>query len=544
MTFNGVTFGVFLALIIVVTGMGFVASRWRRASNLHQLDEWALGGRGFGGFVTWFLLGGDLYSAYTLIAVPAAIFSIGAFGFYAVPNAVVLYSLGFLFLPKLVRLAHEKGYVTLTDFVNDRFKSPTLGVAITLTGLLATLPYLALQLIGLEVVFSSMGINAGPQASWFIGHLPLFIAFGVLAAYTYSSGIRAPALIAFLKDGLTYVVVIVAVIVIPIKLGGFGNIFAEAGAAMAARANTPDPQAATISVNASVYMTLALGSGMAFFLYPHAITGVFSARGAKTVRRNMSVLPIYTVLLGFVALLGVMALAAGIEPLNGNPQFAVPQLLTEMFPSWFVGVAFAAIAMSALVPAAIMAIGAGNLVSRNIIQQFSGTKTSARRETEISKIVSVLIKVGALVFVLTLDSQFALNFQLLGGIWILQTLPTVLLGLFAARFMNSRALLAGWAVGIVYGTVAAYNVTSANASHFGGSTATPFFLSSPVYIAISALIINLAVALIWTWVSAQARLFGSPRAAAPTPETIENPEMRSSATTPAASSDRKESSIP
>ena len=223
MTFNGVTFGVFMVLFVLVTGMGFVASRWRRAKNEHQLDEWALGGRGFGGFITWFLLGGDLYSAYTLIAVPAAIFSIGAFGFYAVPNAVVLYSLGFLFLPRLVRLAHEKGYVTLTDFVNDRFKSQALGLAITLTGLLATLPYLALQLVGLEVVFASMGIQAGPTASWIVRDLPLFIAFGVLAAYTYSSGIRAPALIAFLKDGLTYIVVIVAVIVIPIKLGEIGR---------------------------------------------------------------------------------------------------------------------------------------------------------------------------------------------------------------------------------------------------------------------------------------------------------------------------------
>lgn len=498
MTFNGVTFSVFLILLLLVTGMGFVASRWRRAKDLNHLDEWALGGRGFGGFVTWFLLGGDLYSAYTLIAVPAAIYSIGAFGFYAVPNAVVLYSLGFLFLPKLVRLAHEKGYVTLTDFVNDRFKSPALGLAITLTGLLATLPYLALQLIGLEVIFASMGLNFGPQASWFLNHLPLFIAFGVLAAYTYSSGIRAPALIAFLKDGLTYVVVIVAIIVIPIKLGGFANIFADAGEAIAARNNTTDPQAAVISVNASVYMTLALGSGMAFFLYPHAITGVFAARGAKTVRRNMSVLPIYTVLLGLVAMLGLMALAAGVTPLNGNPQFAVPQLLVEMFPSWFVGVAFAAIAMSALVPAAIMAIGAGNLVSRNIIRQHTHKNLSARHETEISKIVSVLVKVGALVFVLTLDSQFALNFQLLGGIWILQTLPTVLLGLFTARFADKRALLAGWAVGIAYGTVAAYNVASPNAAHFGGSTASPFFLSSPMYIAISALILNLVVTLGWS----------------------------------------------
>lgn len=528
MSFNGVTFGVFLALILLVTGMGFVASRWRRAKSLDHLDEWALGGRGFGGFVTWFLLGGDLYSAYTLIAVPAAIYSIGAFGFYAVPNAVVLYSLGFLFLPKLVRLAHENGYVTLTDFVNDRFKSTALGLAITLTGLLATLPYLALQLIGLEVIFASMGLNFGPQASWFLNHLPLFVAFGVLAAYTYSSGIRAPALIAFLKDGLTYIVVITAVIVIPIKLGGFGNIFEGAGEAIAARNNTTDPAAAAISVNASVYMTLALGSGMAFFLYPHCITGVFAARGARTVRRNMSVLPMYTVLLGLVAMLGLMALAAGITPLNGNPQFAVPQLLTEMFPSWFVGVAFAAIAMSALVPAAIMAIGAGNLVSRNIIKQFARRERTHKHETQVSKIVSVLIKVGALVFVLTLDSQFALNFQLLGGIWILQTIPTVLLGLFTVRFADRRALLAGWAVGIIYGTVAAYNVSSANAAHFGGSTATPFFASSPMYIAISALVLNLLVTLAWSSVTKVAKR-DRPQPTAVAPQHGEAPATTASA---------------
>ena len=517
MNFNGVTFSVFMILFVLVTGIGFIASRWRRAKDEHQLEEWALGGRGFGGFVTWFLLGGDLYSAYTLIAVPAAIFSIGAFGFYAVPNAVVLYSLGFLFLPRLVKRAHEKGYVTLTDFVNDRFKSQALGLAITLTGLLATLPYLALQLVGLEVVFASMGLKADASASWIVRDLPLLIAFGVLAAYTYSSGIRAPALIAFLKDGLTYVVVIVAVIVIPIKLGGFGQIFVDAGAAIAERNNTTDPAAATISVNASIYMTLALGSGMAFFLYPHAITGVFAARGARTVRRNMSVLPIYTVLLGFVALLGMMALAAGIKPLDGNPQFAVPQLLQEMFPSWFVGVAYAAIAMSALVPAAIMAIGAGNLVSRNIIRQFSRSQISARRETTISKIVSVLVKLGALVFVLTLDSQFALNFQLLGGIWILQTIPTVLLGLFTDRFADKRALLAGWAVGIVYGTLAAYNISSPNTSHFGGSTSTPFFLTSPMYIAVSALILNIAVTLIWSAIASVLRQNGRGRATAPIP---------------------------
>lgn len=520
MRFDGVAFGVFATLLALITGIGFVAGRWRRA-GADSLDEWALGGRTFGPFITWFLLGGDLYSAYTLIAVPAAVFSMGAFGFYSIPNAIVLYALGFLFLPRLVALAHARGYVTLTDFVNERFGSRTLGLAITLTGLLATLPYLALQLVGLEVVFGALGLGGSADQNWFVRDLPLLIAFAILAAFTYSSGVRAPALISFVKDGLTYLVVIVAVVVIPVRLGGFGAAFEKASAAFSSGgAGGGD---ALLSVQPSVYVTLALGSGMAFFLYPHSMTGVFAARGPKTVRRNMSVLPIYTVLLGFVALLGVLALAAGVRPWGGNPQYAVPQLLAGMFPSWFVGVAFAAIAMSALVPAAIMAIAAGNLVSRNLYREFARHEVSQHAETRVSKIVSVLVKVGALVFVLTMDSNFALNFQLLGGIWILQTLPTVLLGLFTRHFADRWAVLAGWAVGIGYGTWAAYGVKSPSGGPFGGSTAIPFFVHSPLYIAISALLLNLVVAVAGSTVrrafAPRPRAGGLPHADVPVPVT-------------------------
>ncbi|MEU1301270.1 monocarboxylate uptake permease MctP [Streptomyces shenzhenensis] len=495
MSFDPVAFSVFLALLLLVTVMGFVASRWRRTGDADHLDEWALGGRTFGPLITWVLLGGDLYSAYTLIAIPAALFSMGAFGFYAIPNAVVLYSLGFLFLPKLVSLAHKNGYVTLTDFVNDRFRSTPLSLAITITGLLATMPYLALQLVGLEVVLGSLGIGGSATDNWFLRDLPLLLAFGILAAYTYSSGLRAPALIAFVKDALVYVVVIAAVIYIPIKLGGFHSIFDAASKALADKPSTPAGHDPAVAVDPGIYMTLALGSGMAFFLYPHAITGVFASRGAKTVRRNMSLLPLYTVLLGLVALLGVMALAAGVTPLDGNPQYAVPQLLSQMFPSWFTGVAFAAIAMSALVPAAIMAIAAGNLVSRNIYRQFSRRAVSTEAETLVSKIVSVLVKAGALAFVFTLDAKAAVNFQLLGGIWILQTLPTVLLGLFTKRAADRRALMTGLLTGIAYGTWAAYGVKSPGGGPFGGSTAAPFFLTSPIYIAVSSLVLNSLIVL-------------------------------------------------
>lgn len=512
MSFNAVTFSVFLALFVLVTALGFVASRWRRASDADRLDEWALGGRTFGPLITWVLLGGDLYSAYTLMAIPAALFSAGAFGFYAIPNAVVLYALGFLFLPKLVSLAHKNGYVTLTDFVNDRFRSKTLSLAITLTGLLATLPYLALQLVGLQVVLGSLGIGGSATDSLLLRDLPLLLAFGILAAYTYASGLRAPALIAFVKDALVYIVVIAAVIYIPIRLGGFHGIFDAAAKALADKSTAPSHVNPAVAVDPGVYATLALGSGMAFFLYPHAITGVFASRGARTVRRNMSLLPLYTVLLGLVALLGLMALAAGIKPHDGNPQYAVPQLLSQMFPSWFTGVAFAAIAMSALVPAAIMAIAAGNLVSRNLYRQYSRRPVTADSETRVSKIVSVLVKAGALVFVLTLDTKAAVNFQLLGGIWILQTLPTALFGLFTKRFADRRALLAGLLAAVAYGTWAAYGVKTTTGAPFGGPTAVPFLLPGPVYIAVSALVLNLAVVVAG---SLLARLFTAPPRRAP-----------------------------
>src|SRR3954452_2239377 len=272
---DGVTIAVFLVLFALVTGIGFVAARWRRAS-LDNLDEWGLGGRRFGGVITWFLLGGDLYTAYTFVAVPALVFGVGAQGFFALPYTILIYPLVFVALPRLWTVAHRKGYVTPADFVRGRFGSRNLAPAVALTGLLARMPYIALQLVGIQVVLGAMGIS---------GDWPLIIAFAILAAYTYQSGLRAPALIAVAKDALIYLTIIVAVIYIPGKLGGFGHIFDVAGTTLSKK----DPPGALIpgTTDAQVaYATLALGSAMALFLYPHALTASLSASSATTLRRN------------------------------------------------------------------------------------------------------------------------------------------------------------------------------------------------------------------------------------------------------------------
>ena len=473
---DGTALAIVIALFLLVTVIGFSASRWRRPHSLANLDEWGLGGRGFGTVVTWFLLGGDLYTAYTFVAVPALMFAGGAIGFFAVPYTVIVYPLVFVFLPRLWSVSHRHGYVTPADFVRGRYDSRLLALAIALTGLLATMPYIALQLVGIQAVLEVMGVGGGSNK--LLADLPLLVAFVALAAYTYSSGLRAPALIAFVKDILIYVVVIVAVLYIPAKLGGWGHVFDSAQTALAKTSPvTHKPKGAIIPGAAGLwpYATLALGSAMALFMYPHSVTAVLSTRNRDTGRRNAALLPAYSLLLGLIALLGFMALAAkvNIAGFDGkpNPQLAVPQLFADMFPSWFTGIAFSAIAIGALVPAAIMSIAASNLFTRNIYREFLRPAASPAEEARVSKLVSLVVKVGALVFVLSLDRTLAINFQLLGGIWMLQTFPTLVFGLFT-RWFHRWALLAGWAVAMVYGTYEAYNVLNpATHKHFGGSSA-------------------------------------------------------------------------
>src|SRR6476661_8300795 len=499
---NGVALTVLILLFALVTGMGFWASRWRRADSMESLDEWGLGGRRFGTWVTWFLLGGDLYTAYTFVAVPAAMFALGAVsGFFAVPYTIVLYPIIFIFMARLWSVSHRHGYVTPADFVKGRYGSRGLALAVSITGILATMPYIALQLVGIQAVLEVAGVGGSNALA---KDLPLFIAFALLAAYTYSSGLRAPAVIAFVKDALIYLVIIVAVIYLPSKVGGWDHVFGAAEAKMAKTSPVTGKPTGAFIPNAQqywAYATLAFGSALALFMYPHSITASLSASSRNTIRRNAAILPAYSFVLGLLALLGWVAIAAGTKPigLDGKPnaQLVVPQLFEDSFPAWFAGVAFAAIAIGALVPAAIMSIAAANTFTRNIYKEWINKDATVQQEAKVSKIASLVVKAFALIFVLTMDKQNAINLQLLGGIWILQTLPSIVFSLYT-RWFHRWALLAGWAVGMTYGTVAAWNVSSAATPHFGGSLAAVPVWGQMGYIAVTAFVLNVVVAAILT----------------------------------------------
>ncbi len=506
---------VFVVLFAFVTIVGFYAARWRRG-DLNQLHEWGLGGRRFGTIVTWFLLGGDLYTAYTFIAVPALLFGAGATGFFAVPYTILVYPIVYMVFPRLWSVARAKGYVTAADFVRGRFGNGTLALAVAVTGIIATMPYIALQLVGMEVAIAGLGIDMDLVVPGLgtVRDFPLLLAFVVLAFYTYNSGLRAPALIALVKDALLYIVVIAAVIVIPIELGGFGKIFAAADpktlVLAPATAASMGPQAA--------YATLALGSTLALFLYPHAVTGLLSSGSRHVVRRNAVILPAYSFALGLIALLGTMAVAAGVKAMPqyaggfkafGN-QFAVPALFLHSFPSWFVGVAFAAIAIGALVPAAIMSIACANLFTRNIYREYFDPDCKPAREAQVAKLVSLVVKAGALFFIIELPTSYAIQLQLLGGIIIIQTLPAVIFGLYTNK-LNPWALLIGWGAGIGSGTWMAY----AGAFKVSIYPLQLFGYTIPCYAAVSSLVVNIAVSVALSWV------FHAVRRTPPNDETVD-----------------------
>jgi len=439
--------------------------------------------------------------------VPALMFGAGAAGFFAVPYTVIIYPIFFLILIRLWSVSHRHGFVTPADFVRTRFDSPTLALLVAITGIVATMPYIALQLVGIEAVLKTMGVTG---ESVLARNLPIIIAFAILAAYTYQSGLRAPALIAFVKDTLIYLVIIVAIIYLPYKLGGWGHIFDAADKKFTA---SPAPGDGIIlnANNQIQYVTLALGSALALFLYPHSVTGVLASRNRNVIKRNMSALPAYSLLLGLIALLGYAAIAGGVKPLPGSKagsvdsNTVVPLLFDQQFPSWFAGIAFAAIGIGALVPAAIMSIAAANLFTRNIYKEYIKPDATSAQEASVAKVASLVVKLGAVLFIIFLDPQFSIDLQLIGGVVILQTGPSVALGLYT-RWLHRGGLIAGWVAGMSLGLWMLYDIANpaTGRKHFGGS-AFPlsdfgFDTKKTIYVGFVAVAVNLLVAVIVTLV--------------------------------------------
>lgn len=483
-----VEISVFLVLFAIFAFLGFYASRWRKG-NLKDLGDWALAGRRLGPFLAWFLIGADLYTAYTFVAVPSGMFAAGPLFFFAVPYVAVTFAIAIITMPKLWVESRKHGFVTAADFVKHRF-GPILAVLIALTGIVAELPYIALQIVGMTAVLTVM-LQGVASDVVLLTEVSLVISFIVLALFTFTSGLRGATLTAVFKDVLIFITVISVIVIVPAHVGGFAKAFAA------------KPTFSTLSPLAgSAYWTLWLGSALALFLYPHAINGSLSASSEKKLRLSTALLPIYGVGLALLALFGVLvyAVAPAMAYLAKAPAatrgiLVVPALIQYSMPPWFAGLAFLGIFIGGLVPASIMAMSQANLLVRNVLKEFvPGMK--AETETKLAKVFSAVFKFVALGFVFIVPLTYAIQLQLLGGILILQTIAPVFMGLFVKR-MNKYAMIAGWALGISTGV---YLVEYVN--HFQKLVTS--FYKSPyglLYIGLLSVAVNVAVACVGTLIA-------------------------------------------
>jgi SSS family solute:Na+ symporter len=497
--------GVFLVLLGTMSLAGFAAARWRRpAGSIHDLEEWGVGGRAFGNWVTWFLLGGSMYSAYTFVAVPALTYGVGAIGFFAIPFAIICAPVAYIWSTRVWSVAHARGYVTNAEFVRDRYGSRTLALFVAITGIAATIPYISVQLVSLKALFETLGV----QGDW-----PLLVAIGLMSATTFRSGLRAPALLSIAKDVLLIWVVLSAVLVVAMS-GGWGATFDLSAARFKV---TPNPTDGLIlGAHGQIgYLTLVIGSAFSIFAYPHALTAILAAKDRATVKRNSAALPIYALALALMALLGFFAISEGIVPLGSNFTKGVtgdlntitPELFHGLFPPWSAGIAYAAIAVAALIPAAVMAISAANLFTRAIYREYIRPNASRREEANVSRWTSLLVKFGAAALLLFIDPSFSTELQLLAGALVVQIIPAAFVGLVTPWF-HRWALIVGMIAGLGASLYMLYNTPQLSGTgkvvvaHFGGSSWPLSRLGidsqSTVYAGLLALLLNFAVAIVLT----------------------------------------------
>lgn len=474
----------FVGLFAIFVFLGFYGSRWRKGDP-NQLHDWALAGRNLGTTLSFLLVGADLYTAYTFVAVPSSLFAKGALYFFAVPYSAIAFGVALAFAPKLWTISKERGYITASDFVKDRFSSRTLSILVAITGIVAILPYIALQIVGMQAVLSAMFVGSS-ASSREVEQVALVFVFVILSAFSYTSGLRGATLTAVFKAILIWPSIVAVVLVVLIRLGGnFSTAFADA-----------PPMYLTLSQPlVSSYMTLIIGSALALYLYPHAVNGILAAESPHKLRISTSLLPLYGLGLAFFALLGILvnSVSPAVQFLSNFPPesqgiYVVPALILNTLPGWFAGVALVGIFVGGLVPAAIMAIAQATLLTRNIIKEFK-PDLAPKKETDTAKWASVAFKFLALGFVFIVPATYAIELQLLGGIMILQILPSLFIGLYSNWFRKE-----GLVVGLLVGTFSGIYL-ALEANNFGPLNTSLFPTPlGPVYIGVIALPINLIIA--------------------------------------------------
>jgi solute:Na+ symporter, SSS family len=421
-------------IVLTVIFIGFMVGRNKQSRS--SVEEWSVGGRRLGALFVWFLIGADVYTAYTFLGLTSSAFKGGSIAFFATPYVVLAYPLAYFFLPKIWKVGKEHKFTTLADYIKGRFDSKLFSVLVAITGVLMLIPYIDLQLSGIQDTLEVAG--TGYINVTFV----VIMSFLLVAFYTFFSGIKAPTYTAIIKDILVWVIMLYMVVSIPmIHFGSWGN--------MMQTTVHKAPQMLTLPTSGPKGMlwfsTAALISALALFMWPHTATGIFSSKSGESLRKNAIVLPFYNIVLMLVTFLGITAFL--VVPEGTDPRFAFLELIHMSYGGTMQGLAYSTIALASLVPCSIMAIGASSLFANNIYRDVINPKASGTTMTAVTRYMVFVVIGLALLFGLLFPTAL-ISLQLMGVSGIVQIFPAIVFSLYW-RNLSREAALSGFIAGMV-----------------------------------------------------------------------------------------------
>ncbi|MGE7601355.1 sodium:solute symporter family protein [Peribacillus sp. NPDC097675] len=427
-----------IALVIIfffAVAALFLGIRATKGKQMN-VDEFAVGNKGFGALFIFLLIAGEVYTTFTFLGGSGWAYSKGAAAFYVPAYICLAYVLSYWMVPKIWRFAKENNIISQPSYFSAKYKSPVLGIVVALLGTIALIPYIVIQLKGLGIIVSEASYGAiNSITASAIGAL-------IITIYVIISGIHGSAWTAVLKDILILFVIAFLGIYIPYHyFGGIQPLF-EAVQAVKPESLTLASEGLSVVWFISTIILNAFG----FYLLPQSFSVILSADGEKVLKKNAITLPLYTLLLLFAFFIGFAAIiqVPGLEGSDGD--LSLLRLTMQTFDPWFVGVVGAAGLLTALVPASVMLMSA-SIGLMTGIYRLTRPNATDRQQLVVSKILVFIIILIAFIFTITGGEALAI-LNIMSYSLITQLVPALLFGFFDTKLMNKFGAMAGIVVGV------------------------------------------------------------------------------------------------
>jgi SSS family solute:Na+ symporter len=427
-----IALSVIAAIVVIASAVGFYAG----ARHKMDLEQWTVGGRGFGLLLVWLLMAGEVYTTFTFLGASGWAYSRGGPALYILAYMPLAYVISFFILPPIWEVGRKYRLQTQADFFQLRYGSKALSAFVALVGVVFIIPYLQLQLVGLGIIVevsSYGGIHRTPA---------MIFAFAIVAAFVFTSGVRGVAWVSVIKDLLLLFSAVFIGIAVPfIYFGGIGKMFA---AVVHARPTHLVMPGTTKNLGHTWYVSTVLLTSFGFYMWPQGFGSSFTAKSSNTLRRNAIIMPLYGVTMPLMIFVGLSALL--VMPNLTNGDLSLLTIVRKTFPAWFLGLVGGAGALTAMVPAAIQILTAATLFAKNLWRPIFAPNMSDQKVAILARITVLAITAIALVFAVY-SSATIVSLLLLGYAGVTQFFPGVVLGLFSKR-VSGPAVFLGIIAGI------------------------------------------------------------------------------------------------